>query len=209
MPLQSTLKINEIFSSFQGEGLRQGEPTIFIRLSGCNLRCSFCDTRHAWEEGRDMTASQIIERVESLRQEFPTEWVCLTGGEPLLQNIQTLLDQLKTSGFMLQVETNATFPPKSPVDWLTISPKPVSYYFHPAFSHSAKEVKLVISEELHFSTVNHLRKLFPDQIPILLQPKSNSSEAMEKGTQLIEKALKSGLKNLRLSIQLHKLYKWR
>ena len=88
------LKIHEIFASLQGEGLRQGEPTLFVRLTGCNLRCAFCDTRHAWDGGEDLTVDQIAGRVLRLRRDFPSDWVCLTGGEPLLQDVGELLQAL-------------------------------------------------------------------------------------------------------------------
>ena len=84
MPQPPTLKIVEIFPSIQGEGLRQGEPTVFIRLSGCNLKCSFCDTKYAWKGGREFTAGEILDEVRKIRRRFPASWVSLTGGEPLL-----------------------------------------------------------------------------------------------------------------------------
>jgi len=62
------LKINEIFFSAAGEGLRQGEPTIFIRLAGCNLRCSFCDTKYAWKKGQQMTVEEIAVRVSRIKK---------------------------------------------------------------------------------------------------------------------------------------------
>ena len=71
-------KINEIFYSLQGEGFHTGTPAVFVRFSGCNLRCSFCDTRH--EEGVMMTDEEIVEKVSS----FPARMVILTGGEPSL-----------------------------------------------------------------------------------------------------------------------------
>jgi 7-carboxy-7-deazaguanine synthase len=112
-----TLKINEIFPSIQGEGLRLGEPTLFIRFSQCNLKCYFCDTKYAWETGQELTVLQILEKVKKIHDSFPAEWVCLTGGEPLLQNIGRLVRALKAEDFKIQVETNATFSPPRGVNW--------------------------------------------------------------------------------------------
>jgi len=209
MPQPPTLKINEIFSSFQGEGLRQGEPTIFVRLSGCNLRCSFCDTRLAWDEGLKKTPEEVKLKVERIHRDFPANWICLTGGEPLLQEVSLLLLGLKASGFKVQLETNATQPPQFPVDWYTISPKPPDYSFQPEYLGLAKEVKLVITSEFELSNLLKLRGQFPHAIPFLLQPESNKKEAMQKTAQLAQEALKAGLQNVRISIQLHRLYGWR
>lgn len=209
MPQPHTLRITEIFPSLQGEGLRQGEPTIFIRLSGCNLRCAFCDTKYAWTEGKGMSADQILKEVKSAWKEFPADWVCLTGGEPLQQNIVKLLERLKQQKFKIQVETNATFPPSFPVDWYTISPKPEKYYFCSDFTNIAREAKLIVTKDLDFEIVKKIRQNIPDGIPILLQPQSNKKWSARKGFQLIERAQKVKLKNLRISAQLHKVYEFK
>ena len=129
MPQPLILKIAEIFPSIQGEGLRQGEPTIFVRLSGCNLNCSFCDTKYAWKQGKEYSINQILDEISRIKTEFPARWICLTGGEPLLQDISSLIQRLKKENFKIQVETNATNYQNLPVDWYTISPKPEKYFF--------------------------------------------------------------------------------
>lgn len=85
-------KINEIFYSLQGEGFHTGTPAVFVRFSGCNLRCSFCDTRH--EEGVMMTDEEIVEKVSS----FPARMVILTGGEPSLWIDKALISRLREAG---------------------------------------------------------------------------------------------------------------
>lgn len=209
MPQPPTLKINEFFPSFQGEGLRQGEPTLFIRLSGCNLRCPFCDTRAAWEEGRDMKLPLIMEQVERMRREFPADWICITGGEPLVQDISPLLSELKATGLWVQVETNGTRSPQFPVDWYTVSPKPDHYSFETDFLLLAKEVKLVITAGLDIAVLLMLRSRFPESVPVLLQPESNKQEAMLKTERFLKETLQAGLRNIRISIQMHKIYGWR
>jgi len=201
-----TLKITEIFPSIQGEGLRQGEATIFVRLAGCNLRCPFCDTKYAWENGKNYTIEKIVEKVKKIEKHFPSQWLCLTGGEPLLQNVAELIKNLKERNFKIQVETNATLYRDLPVDWYTISPKPEKYFYQPEYKCKAKEVKLIVTRELELRVIQNLRKNFPLKVPILLQPQSNRKWSFEKALKLLHQSLKKGLQNIKISIQLHKIY---
>lgn len=205
MPQPHILKINEIFASIQGEGLRQGEPSLFIRLSGCNLRCSFCDTDYAWEKGQFYNSDQIQSLIDRLRQEYPSQWICVTGGEPLLQEISPILQLLKQEKFLIQVETNATQKPVQPVDWYTISPKPDAYAYLDEFIGMAKEVKLVVSKELNLSIIQRIRSDFPEDTPILLQPESNLNWSQQKAMHLLQDSIPMGLKNIRISLQMHKI----
>ena len=206
MPQPPILKVSEIFASVQGEGLRQGEPTIFVRLIGCNLRCNFCDTKYAWEGGDDISVQQVIEQVKQQHKEFPANWVCITGGEPLLQDIRELAQKLKDKDLKIQIETNGTRFQKLPVDWYSVSPKPDNYFVHPELIRITREVKLVVTEELDFDVVRKIRQKFPLATPILLQPESNKDKFRQKGIKLLKNAAEDGLKNLRLSLQLHKIY---
>jgi organic radical activating enzyme len=209
MHQQHILKIAEIFPSIQGEGLRQGEATIFIRLSGCNLRCSFCDTKYAWEQGQQYSVAQVLEEVRRIRKSFPAQWVCLTGGEPLFQDIDALTRTLKKEGLKIQVETNATIYRTLPTDWYSISPKPERYDYRPEYIDKAKEVKIIVTKNLDLEAIRRLRMQFPKKIPILLQPQSNRKWSMNLGMKLIRQALKAGFHNIRLSAQLHKIFGWR
>ena len=97
------MKVNEIFLSIQGESKSIGLPTVFVRFTGCNLRCSYCDTKYAYDEGYDMSCDDIVARVE----ELGCKRVCLTGGEPLLQkDIQCLMDRL--CDYEVSIETNGS-----------------------------------------------------------------------------------------------------
>jgi 7-carboxy-7-deazaguanine synthase len=99
------LKVNEIFYSIQGESSHAGRPCVFVRLTGCNLRCSYCDTRYAYEEGEDLDIGEIINRVTSHRCAL----VEITGGEPLIQKDTPLLIQkLLDIGFEVLLETNGS-----------------------------------------------------------------------------------------------------
>jgi len=201
-----TLKTTEIFASVQGEGLRQGEPTIFVRLSGCNRRCDFCDTKKAWRGGRETPVEKIVGEVLRLQRGFPAAWVCLTGGEPLAQDVRPLVQRLHEEGLKVQVETNGTFPPEPGADWLTVSPKPPDYDFHPGFLKRAREVKLVVCRTLTLDTVRTMRTIFPPATPLILQPQSNAPWSRKKALMILQDASRSGLTGIRLSVQLHKVY---
>lgn len=110
-------KINEIFYSLQGEGFHAGTPAVFVRFSGCNLKCDFCDTRH--EEGKDMTDEEIVEEV--LR--YPSRMVILTGAEPGLWVDDALIEALHKVGKYICIETNGTCVLPEQIDWVTCSPK--------------------------------------------------------------------------------------
>jgi len=103
------MKVNEIFYSLQGEGTWTGLPNIFIRTTGCNLRCSYCDTQYAYDEGTEMTIDDIIKQIKK----YPCMFVCFTGGEPLLQQeTPQLLDALLKNKYTISVETNGSIPIK-------------------------------------------------------------------------------------------------
>ena len=110
-------KINEIFYSLQGEGFHTGTPAVFIRFSGCNLKCSFCDTRH--EDGTLMSDEEILQAVSA----YPSNVVILTGGEPSLWIDQAFIDLLHRAGKYICIETNGTNPLPEGIDWVTCSPK--------------------------------------------------------------------------------------
>jgi 7-carboxy-7-deazaguanine synthase len=100
------MKLIEIFKSIQGEGKNQGKPTVFIRLAGCNLNCSWCDTPHSHDVGQEFDIDEIIRRVD----ESGCKEICITGGEPLLQvsELRGLLSRLSRLGYAIEIETNGT-----------------------------------------------------------------------------------------------------
>ena len=102
MPTNSLLTINEIFHSIQGESTHTGRPCVFVRLTACDLRCSWCDTSYAFTEGRKMSLDEIVDQVD--RYDCPL--VEITGGEPLLQReVYALMDRLLASGRTVMLET--------------------------------------------------------------------------------------------------------
>ncbi len=111
-------KINEIFYSLQGEGHHTGYPSVFIRFSGCNLDCGFCDTQH--NEGIYMDNDAIIHAVNL----YKADWIVLTGGEPSLWIDDDFIHLLRrATGKKIAIETNGTRPLPAGIDWVTVSPK--------------------------------------------------------------------------------------
>lgn len=103
IPRNARLRVTEIFYSLQGESRPAGLPTAFIRLTGCPLRCQYCDTEYAFHGGRQMPVADILIEIEK----FGTRYVCVTGGEPLAQpNCLSLLSRLADSGFRVSLETS-------------------------------------------------------------------------------------------------------
>lgn len=110
-------RIHEIFYSLQGEGYFSGTPAVFVRFSGCNLRCDFCDTDHRSAEL--MSDRMILDYVAR----FPSRHLVLTGGEPSLQVDEHFVSLCKMAGWFVQMETNGTQPLPGNLDWITCSPK--------------------------------------------------------------------------------------
>ena len=111
-------RINEIFYTLQGEGHHEGYPSVFIRFSGCNLDCPFCDTRH--DDGIFMDDDAIIHAVKL----YKADWIVLTGGEPALSIDADFIHLLRrATGKKIAIETNGTVPLPPGIDWITCSPK--------------------------------------------------------------------------------------
>ncbi len=100
------MKVSEIFYSIEGEGIEIGRPEVFIRLAECNLRCTWCDTKYTWENGKDMSTNEVINEVAK----YPCRSVSITGGEPLLQKeeLLKLIQRFKKMKYWIQINTNGT-----------------------------------------------------------------------------------------------------
>lgn len=111
------LRVKEIFYSLQGEGGRQGEASVFIRLAGCNLTCDFCDTD--FSGGTLMDAARILVRIRP----FPSRWIVWTGGEPTLQLTDDILLFFRQAGYRQAIESNGHRPLSELLDYTVVSPK--------------------------------------------------------------------------------------
>jgi 7-carboxy-7-deazaguanine synthase len=134
--------VNEIFYSLQGEGVRAGAPSFFLRLAKCNLACKVethgfdCDTE--FESGRWLTLPEILDEMRQLSG--TCEWIVLTGGEPALQVDREMIEALHAAGYKLAIETNGSMELPEGIDWITVSPKVAE---HAIRQRKADEVKYV------------------------------------------------------------------
>lgn len=147
-------RINEIFYSLQGEGRHTGQSAVFIRFSGCNLSCPFCDTDFG--NFTQMTAADII---SSISQWSACGFVVLTGGEPSLQVDDVLVDALHRAGFYVTIETNGTHTLPVAVDWVTWSPKDhFAPHVPPPALRKIDEIKMVFDGKHNpecYSNISH------------------------------------------------------
>lgn len=141
-------RINEVFYSLQGEGARSGEPSVFVRFSGCNMTCAVepsetspggfnCDTEFV--SGRSMSAVQLLMEIRDASPDC--KWLVLTGGEPLLQLDDDLIQAFKANGYSLALETNGTKPIPEGLDWVCVSPKVAEHAVVPTEANEVKYVR--------------------------------------------------------------------
>lgn len=185
------LQLAEIFYSLQGEGTWTGTPAVFVRLAGCNLSCSFCDTDFALKFLASV--EDVVARVRSEGRDCPM--VVLTGGEPLAQRESlALIDALRADGRRVHVESNGTIPTQLPADvWLTVSPKE---RLDGTMARRADEAKLIVDGRVPQEWVD----AFPAGTPLFLQPEGNKAS----NVALAVDAAKRDPARLRLSLQTHK-----
>ena len=185
----------EVFASVQGEGTFNGLGADFIRLAGCNLRCSWCDTVHSY----DVAAAAMLDPEELLaRWRFDQPIVVITGGEPTLYDLGPLVQALKERGKYVTLETNGTNPVPADwgIDWVTVSPKPDSNY---VINCPANELKYVVDDNFSVDVIQ------VDKVPprhIYLQVESCKPESAARAVRIVTENPKL---QLRVGIQLHKV----
>lgn len=194
--MEAKLPIVEIFDSIQGEGYHMGEMVTFIRTSGCNLACPWCDTKESWgmESAKDMTISEIMEQVHF-------EKVVITGGEPTIHGaLEVLIATLKQNDCYVCIETNGTNPVSCLVDWVTCSPKPgTGYFIHPHLRPD--ELKYVVADD--FDDMLAIPEEIRDRYAglIWLQPEGGNMKISWQNCN----TLVAADDRLRVGVQLHKI----
>jgi len=202
----TTLNITEIFYSLQGEAKEVGIPTVFVRLTGCPLRCNYCDTAYAFKGNNPLSIESIMEQVEK----YNTHYVCVTGGEPMAQrNCLILLDTLIEAGYKVSMETSGSID-ISPVnkkvsvvmDLKTPSSTEQSQnrYENIALLESKDQLKFVIASRSDFDWCCSILESYDVLSDVLFSPVYENLKPVDLADWILEKQL-----NVRLQVQLHKL----
>jgi organic radical activating enzyme len=200
------LKINDIFWSAQGEGLRSGVSSIFIRLTGCSLRCPYCDSRASWTQGQRMPLAEINEKVAVLKAIYPQARLVITGGEPLEQDLQAMVDVFRNQRYFVALETNGLHFQDLAIDWWTVSPKDVSAYrVHRWLWPRIAEIKLLVTAALHIQVLKKIRER--SQAPIIIQPESYDRRKYARTFLFFQSCQQSGIENVRLGLQMQQIYR--
>lgn len=186
------MKVNEIFYSLQGEGARAGEPSIFIRLSDCNLRCDFCDTEFV--SGKEMTIGEIMEELKR----YPCKVIVWTGGEPTLQLTDEICEQFQQAGFRQCIETNGTGKVPMAIDFISLSPK--------VAEHIVKK-NVPVCDEVRYVRApgQQIPQPATDASYLYLSPQADGDKI---SAQSLEHCVRLCMQNpqWRLSVQQHKIW---
>ncbi len=214
-------KINELFETLQGEGSFTGQPSIFLRLQGCPVGCSWCDTKHTWEihPELEINTQQLLDKSEETeqwsnlslddiakvftQQGFKAKHIVITGGEPCMVDLTALCKYFEAQGYSCQVETSGTFEIRVSDDcWVTVSPKVNmrgGYDILASAMNRANEIKHPVGTEQHIDDLKALLTRFKvENKQVYLQPISQKQRATKLA---IATCIEN---NWRLSVQVHK-----
>lgn len=186
------LKVVDIFYSIQGEGAHVGVPSIFIRLYGCNLTCSFCDEFLHKGEYESLSFDEVLTRIKP----YPAMNVIITGGEPSIYNLNGFIDYLQAYMYAVSVETNGyNFSNIASANWVTYSPKD----WDKIEKYGYDEIKFVVSKE---SAVEKILE-FSSYKPIFIQPQNEMDRPNKENVAFCVEFVKEYPQFI-LSVQLHK-----
>ncbi len=167
----------EAFYTIQGEGYHQGRAAYFIRLGGCDVGCVWCDVKESWDQSKHPRVP--VEEIAAQAATYPGRLAVITGGEPLMHNLESLCSALHEQGFTINIETSGAYPLSGSIDWVCLSPKkfnnkkPVDSIYE-----QANELKVVIAHrgDLKWAETN-AQRVHPD-CKLYLQPEWEASPAM-------------------------------
>jgi 7-carboxy-7-deazaguanine synthase len=187
----------ESFHTIQGEGAHSGKAAYFIRLAGCDVGCPWCDVKESWE----MSAHPIvaIDYIVESAKNSNSRIAVITGGEPLMYNLDGLTSLLKNSAFKTHLETSGAYPLTGKWDWICLSPKKFKKPLQPSFDQ-ANELKVIVYNKSDFSWAEKMAGRVNDSCKLLLQPEWSKSDKMLP--QIIE-YIKNNPR-WEISLQLHK-----
>ena len=187
----------EMFYSLQGEGYHQGKAAYFIRLAGCDVGCVWCDVKDSWDASKHPVLS--IDEIVTSALAHPARLAIITGGEPLLYNLDAITTALKNAGFEVNIETSGSSPMSGNWDWVCLSPKKFKAPLDESIE-AASELKVVIFNTHDFEWAETYAKQVAPNCKLYLQPEWDKSNEI---TPLVIEYIKAHPK-WELSAQLHK-----
>jgi organic radical activating enzyme len=189
--------VMELFYSLQGEGYHQGKAAFFIRLAGCDVGCVWCDVKDSWDASKHPVLS--VEEIVAAAVAHPSRIAIVTGGEPLLHQLDPLTTALRAAGFQTHIETSGSSPMSGSWDWVCLSPKKFKAPLAESID-AADELKVVVFNKSDFDWANSFVNDVNTDCKKYLQPEWEKSDAM---TPLVIEYIKSN-PSWELSAQLHK-----
>jgi len=193
----SSYPVMELFYSLQGEGYHQGKAAFFIRLAGCDVGCVWCDVKESWDASKHPVLS--VEEIVAAAAAHPSRIAIVTGGEPLLHQLDPLTTALRAAGFQTHIETSGSSPMSGSWDWVCLSPKKFKAPL-PESVKAADELKVVVFNKSDFDWANSFVNDLAADCKKYLQPEWEKSDAM---TPLVIEYIKQN-PSWELSAQLHK-----
>ncbi|MBK7562471.1 MAG: 7-carboxy-7-deazaguanine synthase QueE [Chitinophagaceae bacterium] len=191
------LPVMEHFYTLQGEGFHQGKAAYFIRLGGCDVGCVWCDVKDSWDAEKH-TKLPVRSLIDVIRK-TPAELVVITGGEPLMHNLEELTYELHQAGLKTHIETSGAYPLSGKWDWICLSPKKFKAPL-PELLPVADELKVVIFNVSDFDWAEKYATLVSPECKLYLQPEWDKAALV---TPLIIEYIKANPKWV-LSLQIHK-----
>ncbi|WP_126247647.1 7-carboxy-7-deazaguanine synthase QueE [Chitinophaga rhizosphaerae] len=193
----TVLPVMESFYTIQGEGFHQGKAAYFIRLGGCDVGCVWCDVKESWDA--DKHPKRPIGEIVAEAAAQPGRIAVITGGEPLMHDLQALTSALQAEGFRTHMETSGSSPLSGQWDWITLSPKKFKAPL-PEICAVAHELKIVIYNKSDFAWAEQYATLAGPHCKLYLQPEWSKASQM---TPLIIEYVKSN-PQWQISLQIHK-----
>ncbi len=197
LKLQSTLPVMEAFYTLQGEGFHQGKAAYFIRLGGCDVGCFWCDVKESWEA--DKHPQLTVETLQLAVKNTPAQIVVITGGEPLMHNLNELTSSLHAASLKTHVETSGSHPLSGEWDWICLSPKKFKAPL-PEILPVANELKIIVYNKSDFKWAEEYAAKVSPQCKLYLQPEWSKQNEV---TPLIVNYIKAN-PEWELSLQIHK-----
>lgn len=186
----------EDFFTIQGEGVHSGRAAYFIRLAGCDVKCWWCDVKDSWDEEKHpkVETGQIVQRAKNSGAKFAV----ITGGEPLLHDLNPLTMHLKQEGMQVHIETSGSSPLTGYLDWITLSPKRFKKPLDEIFPY-VDELKVIVLKNKDIEWAEENSAKCPASTKLLLQPEWETPESIQLIVDYVKKNPEWGI-----SLQTHK-----